>query len=78
MTSDISYKTHILIGVRPDGMKVLADWAYVPKQAEVQNEIDAARNGHVTYMLCSPTSIMPTSSADGLPKNGSYGPGRRA
>ena len=39
MTGDISYKTHILVGVRPNGMKVLADWPYVPKQAEVQKEI---------------------------------------
>ena len=58
MIGDISYKTHILVGVRPNGMKVLADWAYVPKQAEVQKEIDAAQNGYVTYMLCTPTSIM--------------------
>ena len=59
MNGDISYKTHILVGVRPNGMKVLADWAYVPKQAEVQKEIDAAQNGYVTFMLCTPTSIMP-------------------
>ena len=77
MTSDISYKTHILVGVRPDGMKVLADWAYVPKQADVQKEIEAARDGYVTFMLCSPTSIMPVSG-DGAPKSGSYGPSRRA
>ena len=73
MTGDISYKTHILVGVRANGMKVLADWAYVPKQAEVQKEIDAAQNGYVTYMLCSPTSIMP-ASGDGAPKSGSWGP----
>jgi hypothetical protein len=76
MTGDISYKTHILVGVRPNGMKVLADWPYVPKQAEVQKEIDAARNGYVTYMLCSPTSIMPVCG-DGATKSGSYGPGWR-
>ena len=40
MTSDISYKTHILVGVRPSGMTVLADWPYVPKQSEVQKEIE--------------------------------------
>ena len=76
MTSDISYKTHILVGVRPSGMTVLADWPYVPKQSEVQKEIDKGRNGYVTYMLCTPTSIMP-ASGDGVPKSGSYGPGRR-
>ena len=70
MTSDISYKTHILVGVRPSGMKVLADWPYVPKQADVRKEIDAAHNGYVTFALCTPTSIMPASSADGSPKSG--------
>jgi len=77
MTSDISYKTHILIGVRPSGMSVLADWPYVPKQSEVQREIEKGRNGYVTYMLCTPTSIMP-ASGDGVPKGWALGPGRRA
>jgi len=76
MTSDISYKTHILVGVRPSGMTVLADWPYVPKQSEVQREIERGRNGYVTYVLCTPTSIMP-ASGDGTPKSGSWGPGRR-
>ena len=77
MTSDISYKTHILVGVRPSGMTVLADWPYVPKQSEVQREIERGRNGYVTYVLCTPTSIMP-GSGDGVPKSGSWGSGRRA
>jgi hypothetical protein len=39
MTGEISYKTHILIGVRPNGaMTVIADWPHVPKQADVQRE----------------------------------------
>jgi hypothetical protein len=76
MTSDISYKTHILVGVRPSGMTVLADWPYVPKQSEVQREIEKGRNGYVTYVLCTPTSIMP-ASGDGVPKSGSSGSGRR-
>ena len=38
MIGDISYKTHILVGVRPSGMKVLADWPHVPKQTEVQKK----------------------------------------
>ena len=77
MTGDISYKTHILVGVRPSGMKVLADWPHVPKQTDVQKEINAAVNGYVTFMLCSPTSIMP-AIGDGMPKIGSYGAARRA
>ena len=73
MTGDISYKTHILVGVRPSGMTVLADWPYVPKQSEVQREIEKGRNGYVTYVLCTPTSIMPAimpASGDGVPKSG--------
>jgi hypothetical protein len=81
MSGEVSYKTHILIGVRSNGvMTVIADWPHVPKQAEVQKEIDAASNGYVAFALCTPTSIL---SADG---NGSagrrgwhqpVGPGRR-
>ena len=60
MTGEISYKTHILLAVRSNGvMTVLADWPHVPKQAEVQREIDAARNGYSTFALCTPTSIIP-------------------
>ena len=70
MIGDISYKTHILVGVRPSGMTVLADWPYVPKQAEVARKSTAAHNGYVTFVLCTPTSIMPASE-DGLPKSGS-------
>jgi len=51
----IDYKTHILIGV----MTVIADWSHVPKQAEVQKEIDGARDGYATFVLCTPTSIIP-------------------
>jgi hypothetical protein len=58
MSGDISYKTHMLIGVRPNAMTVIANWPHLPKQAEVQKEIDAARNGYVTFVLCTPTSIM--------------------
>ena len=58
----IDYKTHILIGVRGDGvMTVISDWSHVPTQAEVQREIDVARNGYVTFALCTPTSVMPAS-----------------
>jgi hypothetical protein len=60
MERAIDYKTHILIGVRDNGvMTVIANWPHVPKQAEVQKEIDTSRNGFVTFLLCTPTSIMP-------------------
>ncbi len=65
MSATIGYKTHILIGVRSNGvMTVIADWPHVPKQAEVQGEIDAARNGYVTFALCTPTSILPAGADD--------------
>jgi hypothetical protein len=60
MSGHISYKTHILIGIRESGvMMIIADWPHLPKQAEVQKQIDDARNGYVTFALCTPTSIMP-------------------
>lgn len=77
MSGEISYKTHILIGVRPNGvMTVIADWPHVPKQAEVQQEIDATRNGYVTFVLCTPTSIMP-AGGNGAGKHQSFGSHRR-
>ena len=63
MSGEISYKTHILIGVRPNGvMTVIADWPHVPRQAEVQQKIDEARNGYATFALCTPTSILSADS----------------
>lgn len=60
MDPALDYKTHILIGVRANGvMTVIADWPHLPKQTDVQGEIDAARDGYVTFALCTPTSIMP-------------------
>jgi hypothetical protein len=59
MSVEITYKTHILIGVRENGiMTVIADWPHVPKQSEVQRRIDDARNGYVAFALCTPTSVM--------------------
>lgn len=79
MERAVDYKTHILIGVRDNGvMTVIADWPHVPKQAEVQNEIDACRNGYVTYVLCTPTSIMPAAQSDRPRETGHWSRGRRA
>jgi hypothetical protein len=62
----IDYKTHILIGVRANGvMTVICDWPHVPTQAEVQEEIDGAPDGYVTYALCTPTSVMPAGDDAG-------------
>ena len=60
MSAAIDYKTHILIGVRANGvMSVPRDWPNLPRQAEVQEEIDAAAEPFVTFALCTPTSVIP-------------------
>ena len=65
MSAAIDYKTHILVGVRSNGvMTVIADWPHVPRQVEVQEEIDSARDGYVAFALWTPTSIRP-AGADG-------------
>ena len=57
MSAEVTYKTHILIGVRANGVKtVIADWSHVPKQAEVLQEIQKAGNGYSAFALCTPTS----------------------
>jgi hypothetical protein len=77
---EIDYKTHILIGVRASGiMTVISDWPYVPPQSEVQQQIDRTLEPYVTFVLCTPTSIMPadrTKAAKRAPVG--FGlPGRR-
>jgi hypothetical protein len=76
MSRQLSDKTHILIGVRSNGvMTVIADWPHLPKQAEVQGKINETRDGYVTSALCTPTSILPESgNGNAVPKR--YGPGR--
>ena len=80
MSGEVSYKTHILIGVRSNRiMTVIADWPHVPKQAEVQKEIDSAGNGYVAFALCTPTSIL-SGNGNGNASGGWHrpvGPGRR-
>jgi hypothetical protein len=74
----IDYKTHILIGVRANGvMTVIADWPRVPKQADVQKEIDGARDGYATFVLCTPTSIIRTGGSGDAANDRSFGASRR-
>ena len=62
----IDYKTHILIGVRSDGvMTVLCDWPHVPLLAEVQEQIKVTRGGYAKFALCTPTSILPGNDQGG-------------
>jgi hypothetical protein len=79
MSAAIDYKTHILIGVRANGiMTVLRDWPNLPTQSEVQDEIDAAAEPYVTFALCTPTSILPAGgNGNSARKTGSRGPHRR-
>ena len=72
----IDYKTHILIGVRANGvMTVIRDWPHVPRQFEVHQEMKGTRDGYVTFALCTPTSIMPAyDDPSGSPTGGSIGP----
>jgi hypothetical protein len=77
MSSDeartVDCKTHILIGRTSSGdMTVIGEWPHVPRQAEVQQKIDGARQRCATYLLCTPTSIM---SADGNGNGGRRGLG---
>ena len=66
MSAEVTYKTHILIGVRENGvMTVIADWPNVPKQSEVDDRIRDSRNGYVSFALCTPTSIMPAKGNGG-------------
>jgi hypothetical protein len=56
----IDYKTHILIGVRANGlMSVICHWPYVPRQAEVEQKIEATREPYASFALCTPTAILP-------------------
>ena len=58
--TQIDYRTHILIGLRADGvMTIIEDWAHVPTQADVQEAIDGTRGPFANFALCTPTSVLP-------------------
>jgi hypothetical protein len=59
-TQEFDYKTHILIACTAEGkMSVVCHWPHLPRQAEVHREIDGSKEGHTTFLLCTPTSILP-------------------
>lgn len=58
--TQIDYKTHILVGVRADGvMTIIEDWPHVPTQADVLEAIDGTRGSFANFALCTPTSVLP-------------------
>jgi hypothetical protein len=73
MSAQVTYKTHILVGVRESGtMTVIADWPHVPKQAEVLEKIRQTRDGYATFALCTPTSIMPAAGNGSHARGGNW------
>ncbi|HJU30211.1 MAG TPA: hypothetical protein VJ740_02090 [Hyphomicrobiaceae bacterium] len=71
--SQVGYKTHILIGVRGSGtMSIICHWDHLPRQSEVQQKIAATHESYDTFLLCTPTAVIPAQSGDG------GGPGRRS
>jgi hypothetical protein len=66
----VDYKTHILIGQSLTGqMTVIAQWHYVPRLAEVQAKIDDSPGYYATFLLCTPTSIIPANGNSGRRQN---------
>ena len=64
MHERIDYATHILIGIKKTGdMTVLAQWPRVPRQIDVDGKIQSAGEIYATFVLCTPTSIIPAPSA---------------
>ena len=67
MSTEVTYKTHILIGVRENGvMTMIADWPHLPRQSDVEEQINDIRNGYVSFALCTPTSII-SAGGNGSP-----------
>ena len=62
----LDYKAHILIGYAPSGkMTVICRWPHLPRQTEVQRTIDTLQEGYATFLLCTPTAIMPARGNGG-------------
>ena len=59
----IDYDTHILIGSKSSGkMIVICHWSHLPRQAEVQQRMESVQEWYATFLLCTPTSIMPVEN----------------
>jgi len=67
------YKTHILIGCTSDHkLTVICHWPHVPRQAEVEQAARMSKEGHSTFLLCTPTSVLPVK-ANGIQRRRSDG-----
>jgi hypothetical protein len=80
--TQIDYKTHILVGVRADGViTIIEDWPHGPTQADVQKAIDGTRGTFANFALCTPTSVLPgkrgVEEKKALSRFGLPGPTRR-
>jgi len=61
-TQAFDYKTHILIGCASNGkMTVICHWQHLPRQTEVDRAVQGLQAGYVTFLLCTPTSILPAN-----------------
>jgi hypothetical protein len=64
MNERIDYATHILIGIKKSGdMTVVAHWPRVPRQSDVDGKIQPAGETYASFVLCTPTSIIPAPGA---------------
>jgi hypothetical protein len=45
-------------------MTVLCHWPHLPRHSEVQHKIATTHESYDTYLLCTPTSVMPANSGD--------------
>ena len=64
-SAGFDYKTHILIGCTSDDkLTMICHWLHLPRQAEVEQAMHLSKEGHVIFLLCTPTSVLPVS-ADG-------------
>jgi hypothetical protein len=74
----IDYDTHILIGSTSSRkMVVICHWSHLPRQAEVQQRMESVQEWYATFLLCTPTSIMPVENNGERKRGSSLGRPRR-
>ncbi len=74
----IDYDTHILIGSTSSRkMVVICHWPHLPRQVEVQQRMESVQEWYATFLLCTPTSIMPVENNGERKRGSSLGRPRR-